>query len=45
LGEVRNIYNSSVGRSEGKRPFAIFSHTCEANIKMDFKEMGWKGVG
>jgi hypothetical protein len=45
LGELRNIYNSSVGRSEGREHLGNFSHTCVANIKVDFKEMGWKGVG
>jgi hypothetical protein len=45
LGEVRNAYKGLVGRTEGKRPSRRYRHTCGADIKMDFKEMGWEGVG
>jgi hypothetical protein len=34
-----------VGRPEGKRPLERPGHRWELNIKMDFQEVGWGGMG
>jgi hypothetical protein len=33
-----------VGKSEGKSPHARPSHEWEDNIRMDLREIGWKGA-
>jgi hypothetical protein len=43
-GEVRNAYKILVRKSEGKRPLRRHRHGWEDNIKVDLKEIGWKGV-
>jgi hypothetical protein len=43
-GEMRNTYGTLVGNPEGKRPLRRPRHTWENNIRMYFREMGWKGV-
>jgi hypothetical protein len=45
MGEKRNAYRLSVGKSEGKRPIGRLRHRCVGNIKMDLLEIGWGGVG
>jgi hypothetical protein len=36
---------SSRRKPEGKRPPGRPRHTCEDNINMDLKEIGWEGGG
>jgi hypothetical protein len=43
-GEMRNTYNILVGKHEGKRSLRIPRHRWEDNIRMDFRERGWKVV-
>jgi len=45
MGEMRNAYNILVGKPEGKRPLRRTGHRWENNIRMDIREIGWKGVG
>jgi hypothetical protein len=44
MGETKGAYRVLVGKPEGKRPLG--SHRCrlEDNIKMDFQEMGERGL-
>lgn len=35
----------SVGKREGKRPFAVSKHKWEDNFKTDVKEIGYENVG
>jgi hypothetical protein len=39
-----NAYEISVGRSEGKRPLGRPRRIWEANIKKDFREIGFRSV-
>jgi hypothetical protein len=39
-----HAYKLLVRKSVGKGPFGIPKHRWELNIKMDVKEIGWKGV-
>jgi len=43
-GGDKNVCKTLVGKSEGKRTFGRPRCTWEDNIRMDLKEMGWKGV-
>jgi hypothetical protein len=43
-GEMINAYKILVGKSEGTRPFRRSSCRQDDNIKMDFREVWWKGV-
>jgi hypothetical protein len=43
-GEVRNAYNISVGKPEGRRPLGRPRRRWEYNTRMDFKEIWWKAV-
>jgi hypothetical protein len=43
--EKRGIYRVSVGKPEGKRPFARPGHKWEDNIKMDLQVAGCRGMG
>jgi hypothetical protein len=38
MGEMRNVYNILVAKSEGKRPLGRHRHGWEGNIKMDHRE-------
>jgi hypothetical protein len=40
MGEKKNAYSISVGKSEGKRPLGRSRHRLEDNIKMDLREDG-----
>jgi hypothetical protein len=37
---MRNAYNISVGRPEGKRPFGRPRCRWEDNIRLDFRDVG-----
>jgi hypothetical protein len=43
MGEGRNVYRVSVGKSEGKRPLGRPRRRWEDGIKMDLREIGWGG--
>jgi hypothetical protein len=43
MREMRNAYKILVGKSEGKRPFVRPGSRWKDNIKMNFREKGWKG--
>jgi hypothetical protein len=51
--EMRNAYNSSIGKPEGKRPNGRLIRSCENNIRMIFGILGgklrtifmWIGIG
>jgi hypothetical protein len=40
MGEMRNSYNTLVGKCEGKRPFRRPRHSWEDNIRMDLRVEG-----
>jgi hypothetical protein len=44
MEERRGICRASVGKSKGKTPLGRPTQKWEDNIKMGFKEIGWKGV-
>jgi hypothetical protein len=44
MGAMRNAYNSLAGKPEGKRPLGRPRRRWENNIRMDLREIGWKGV-
>jgi hypothetical protein len=44
-GEKRNAYMSLVGKPEGTRRLGRPRRRCEDNIKMDFREIYWGGMG
>jgi len=44
LGDVRNAHTILVGKPEGKRPLRRSWCRLEDNIRMDVREIGWKGV-
>jgi hypothetical protein len=41
MGEMRNAYNISVEKPEGKRPLGRPKRRWEDNIRMDVREIGW----
>jgi len=41
MGEMRNAYEISVGKPEGKRPLGRSRCRWEDNIRMDLREIGW----
>jgi hypothetical protein len=43
-GDMRNMYEVSVGKLESKRPLGRRRRRWEDNIRMDTREMGWEGV-
>jgi hypothetical protein len=45
MGETRNAYRILVGKSVGKCPLGRLRMRREANITMDFKEVGWEVDG
>jgi hypothetical protein len=45
MGEIRNVYQISVGKPEGKRLLGRSSCGWKGNIRMYLKEIGWEGVG
>jgi hypothetical protein len=44
MGEGRNVYRVLVGKPEGKRPLGRARRRWEDGIKMDLREIGWRGV-
>jgi hypothetical protein len=44
MEEMIYLYKISVGRIEGKRPLGRSRRRWEDNIRMDLREIGWKGV-
>jgi hypothetical protein len=44
MREMKNTYNTLVGKQEGKRPLGRTRHRWEDNIRMDLREVGWEGV-
>jgi predicted small integral membrane protein len=40
--EIRNAYKIIIGKPKMKKPIWKFRFTCEDNIKMDLKEIGYK---
>jgi hypothetical protein len=44
LGEKRNAYRILVGKLEEKRPLGGPKHRWVNNIKMDIREIGWRGL-
>ena len=44
MGERRSAYRVLVGRSEGKRSLGRHRRIWEDNIKMDFQEVGGRGM-
>jgi hypothetical protein len=44
MGEGRNVYGVLVGKPEGKRPLGRPRRRWEDWIKMNLREIGWKGV-
>jgi hypothetical protein len=45
MGKMRNAYNIVVGKPEGKRPRERPRRRCKGNIRTDFREIEWEGVG
>jgi hypothetical protein len=43
-GEKRNEYRILVGKPEGKRPLGKYRRRREDNIKMDLREIEWRGM-
>jgi hypothetical protein len=41
---MRNAYNISVGKPEGKRPLGRPRCRGEDNTRTDLREIGWEGV-
>jgi hypothetical protein len=44
MGDMRNLYNMFVRKPEGKRPLGRPRCRREDNIRMDLREIRWKGV-
>jgi hypothetical protein len=44
MGEMRGAYIILVGRPEGRRPLGRPRRRWEDNIKMDFREIGFRDV-
>jgi hypothetical protein len=42
MGEIRNVYKTSFGKPERKRLFARPRRRWKDNIRMGFREIGWK---
>jgi hypothetical protein len=44
IGEMRNAYNTLVGKPEGKRAFGRLGLRWEDSIRMDLRGEVWEGV-
>jgi hypothetical protein len=45
MGEGKNVYRVSVGKSEGKRPLGRPRHRWKDGVSIDLREIGWGRVG
>jgi hypothetical protein len=43
MGEGRNVYRVLVGKPEGRRPLGRPRRRWEDGIKLDLREIGWRG--
>jgi hypothetical protein len=43
MGQKRTAYRIMVGKLEGKRPLRRTRSMSENSIKMDLREIGWRG--
>jgi hypothetical protein len=41
---MRNVYKILIGKPEGERPRERPRRRCEDNVRVDLREIGWKGV-
>jgi hypothetical protein len=41
---MRNAYSILLGKPEWKRPLGRPRHRWEGNIRIDFREIGWRDV-
>jgi hypothetical protein len=44
MGNMRNVYKTLVRKPDGKRPLRRPKHRWKDNIRVDVREIGWKGV-
>jgi hypothetical protein len=44
MGERRGTYRGLVGKPEGRRPLGRPRRRWEDDIKMDLREVGWRGM-
>jgi hypothetical protein len=44
MGEIRNAYKISVGKPQATRPLGTPRCRWDDNIRMDLREITWKGV-
>jgi hypothetical protein len=44
MGERRGAYRALVGKPEGRIPLERPKRRWEDNIKMDLREVGWRGM-
>ena len=44
MGERRGAYRVLVGKPEGRKPLGRPRYIWEDNIKMDLREVGWRGM-
>jgi hypothetical protein len=44
IGERRGAYRALVGKHEGRRPLGRPRRRWEDNIKMDLRDVGWRGT-
>jgi hypothetical protein len=44
MGEERKVCRVLVGKPEGKRPLGRPRHRWEDGIRMDLREIGWRGL-
>jgi hypothetical protein len=44
MGEIRNAYNSLIGKAEGKRSLRRPRHRRDDNSIMGLRKTGWEGV-
>ena len=44
MGEKRGVYRILVGRPEGKGQLGRSRRRWEDNIKIDLKQVGWRGI-
>jgi hypothetical protein len=45
MRDQKGVYMVLVGRPDGRRPLGRSTCRWEGNIKMDFQDVGWGGIG